>query len=127
MIRGIEAILLSSEDAPALAKFYEEIVGLPIKEEYEVGTGETYFEMKIGEGSALYINSHSEVKGKTKEPARVMINFEVDNIEKESERIEKAGVKNIQKVYHIEGYGFVSTWEDPDGNYFQLVQVRPSK
>jgi len=32
----------------------------------------------------------------------------------------------VQDTYHIEGYGYISTFEDVDGNYFQLVQVRAS-
>ena len=26
--------------------------------------------------------------------------------------------------YHEEGYGYIATFADPDGNYFQLVQIR---
>ena len=53
-----------------------------------------------------------------------MINLEVDDIEKEVERLKKAKVKLIQDIYHIEDYGKIATFEDIDGNYFQLVQVR---
>ena len=53
-----------------------------------------------------------------------MFNLEVDDIEKEVERLKKAMVKLIQDIYHIEDYGKIATFEDVDGNYFQLVQTR---
>lgn len=126
MIRGIEAILLNTADPKKLAKFYEDVVGLKVKSEWEGEDGETAFEMETG-NVALYINSHSEVKGKNKEPQRIFVNFEVNDIEKEVARLKKEKVKITQDVYHVEGYGLIATCEDPDGNYFQLVQIRPTE
>ena len=57
----------------------------------------------------------------------MMINFEVDKIEPEVERVKKAGAKLIQEIYHVESYGYIATFEDIDGNYFQLVQVQASE
>lgn len=125
MIRGFESIIISSENPQKLSNFYQDIVGLRIKEEYQSDEGEVSFEMEVGEGSAIYINSHSEVKGKAQEPLRVLINLEVDDAEKEADRLKEAGVDQIEPLYHIEGYGLISTFADPDGNYFQVVQVRP--
>ena len=124
MVKGIEGILLSSENAKALAEFYEGKVGIKIKEEYEMGEGESTFEMDAGQDGSFYINSHSEVKGKNNQPQRFMINFEVADIDQSIEEVGGKGVKVIAEKYHIEGYGYVATFEDLDGNYFQLVQVR---
>jgi len=55
-----------------------------------------------------------------------MFNLEVEDIESEVARLDKAGVKKVQDTYHMEGYGWIATYEDPDGNYFQLVQVKAS-
>lgn len=127
MIKGIEAVLLSSENAANLAKFYEEKVGLKLGEEMEIGeAGEKGYEFNFGEGSNLYILDHSKVKGKSANPERVMFNLEVSDIEDETKRLKAAGVKVTQDVYHVEGYGLIATFEDPDGNYFQFVQVRAS-
>jgi len=73
----------------------------------------------------FFISSHSDIKSGNNEPARFIINFEVGDIEKEVERI-GSEAKKIKDTYHVEGYGFIVTFEDPDGNYFQLVQVRPT-
>jgi|SRR3990167_11315704 len=124
MIRALEAVLLSSDDAANLAKFYREVVGLKQSSEMEIGDkGEKGYDFDI-KGTGLYILDHSGIKGKNPKGARVMFNLEVDDIEKEFARLRKEDIKVVQKVYHIEGYGLIATFEDPDGNYFQFVQVR---
>ncbi|HEY5600858.1 MAG TPA: VOC family protein [Patescibacteria group bacterium] len=130
MIKQIEAILLSSGNAQKLADFYKDVVGLQITEEIEVGEkGEKGFEVSFGKGNGagLYIMDHSEIKGKNSQGARVMFNLEVDDIEKEVAKVKENGVKLVQNIYHVEGYGLIATFEDVDGNYFQFVQVRPNE
>ncbi|KKQ42534.1 MAG: hypothetical protein US60_C0016G0012 [Microgenomates group bacterium GW2011_GWC1_37_8] len=127
MIRKLESVLLFSENAKNLAKFYREKVGLKPTGEFEMG--EKKEEVYIYEwkgGSALSILDHSKVKGKNKFPQRFIINLEVDKIDSEIKKLKDAKVKLVQDKYHIEGYGWVATFEDLDGNYFQLVQVRVS-
>ena len=127
MIRGIESVNLFSENAKKLADFYKEKVGLKCTTEAEMGEkGEELYGFEFEGGSGLYIIDHSEVKGENKEPQRIFFNLEVDDIEKEAKRLEDAGVKKIQDVYHVEGYGYIATFQDIDGNYFQIVQVRDS-
>ena len=126
MIRGMESILLSSEDGQKLADFYKETVGLKRTQVMEMGENEEKgFEFELS-GVNLYIMDHSEVKGKSHDPSRVMFNLEVDDIEKETARLYKVGVKKVQDIYHIEGYGLIATYEDIDGNYFQFVQIKAS-
>lgn len=128
MFRAIDSILIGSEDAKKLAEFYKKTVGLKAGEEMvNDESGDEGYNLELPEGPGLYILDHSEVKGKNTTPARVMVNLEVDDAEKEVERLKKAGVKQIAELYHIPGYGLVSTFEDPDGNYFQVVQVRDSE
>lgn len=124
MIRGLEAVLLSTENAKKLAKFYQEVVGLKMGEVMEIGDkGEEGYEFPL-KGGALYILDHSKVKGKSKQAERVMFNLEVSDMEKEVKRMKKAKAKVAQDTYHVEGYGLITTFEDSDGNYFQFVQVK---
>jgi len=127
MIRGLDSVLLFSENAAKLAKFYKEKVGLKPTGEFEMGdkAEEAYMYDWKGHGS-LGIIDHSKLKGKNKTPQRMLINLEVDDIKKEVKRLDLAKVKKIRDTYHLEGYGWIATFEDVDGNYFQLVQVRPS-
>lgn len=125
MIRGIESILLSSENATQLAHFYRDKVGLKVTTEAEMGDRpDNLFGFEFGEGCGLYIADHSELSGTNKDPKRIIFNLEADDIESEVERLEKEGVKQVGQLHHVEGYGQIATFEDLDGNYFQLVQVR---
>ena len=128
MIKGIEGILIGSQNAKRLSYFYKNKVGLKLTFEAVMGEGknesEAYlFEMK---GCSLYITDHSKVKEKSKHPDRIIFNLEADNIEKEVKKLNREKVKKIKDIYHIEGYGKIATFEDVDGNYFQLVQVKES-
>ncbi len=128
MIKGIENILLFSEDAKALSDFYIEKVGLKLTNEAVMGENEDSVLMfEFGkEKTSLTIMDHSKVKGKNKNPERMFFNLEVDDIYKEFQRLKKAGIKIIQEIYHIQMYGLVATFEDVDGNYFQIVQIKPN-
>jgi len=125
MITDVDGVNLNSEDAESLATFYKDTVGLKLEDEAVMGEDQNFYWFKIGD-SNLYIIDHSEVKGKNPNPQRMFFNLEVDNFDSEMKRLDDAGVKKIQDKYHIEGYGWVATYEDPDGNYFQIVQVRPN-
>ncbi len=124
MIKGIESILIASSDPQALAKFYEEKVGFKEAEEYELGEGDSVFNFTFDTGPALMIVSHSKVKGRNQDSHRFEINFEVEDIDEAVEKVKGNSVKVIQEKYHIEGYGYLATFEDLDGNYFQLAQIK---
>lgn len=125
MIRKIDGILLSSPDAGKLSEFYHDTLGLKIGMEAEMGDkGDMVYGFSMKGSSDFVVMDHSKVKGKSIQPERYIINFEVDDIEAEVKKLKSAKVKLIQDIYHIEEYGQVATFEDPDGNYFQLVQIR---
>lgn len=125
MIRGMESVLLFSENAKKLAAFYRDVVGLKVTFQRVMGEGQDVYEFKL-KGTTLNILDHSDVKGRAREPKRFMVNLEVDDIEDEVARLKGKKVKVIQDIYHVQDYGYIATLEDPDGNYFQFVQVRAS-
>lgn len=127
MIRGIDSITISAGNATKLAEFYRETVGLKQTMEAEMGEKDKVFGFDVGGSQNFAIFDHSEVKGKNKNPERFLINFEVEGaIEAAIKKLEKKGVKRVSELNHIENYGKTCTFEDPEGNYFQLVQVRES-
>jgi predicted enzyme related to lactoylglutathione lyase len=127
MIKSVESILLASPNAKKLAGFYRDTVGLKVTMEAEMGENkEMVFGFSLKGGSDFVIVDHSQVKDKNNKPQRYIINFEVDDIEKEVKRMKKTSTKLITDIYHIENYGQIATFEDIDGNYFQFVQVRPT-
>ncbi len=125
MVKGLDSVTIFSEDPDELYKFYKETVGIEFTIEAELGEGEALYGFEPKGGAGFYIVHHSDVKGKSQDPKRTIINFEVEGeIEKEFERLKGKKVKVIQEPYHVENYGYITTFEDPDGNYFQLVKVR---
>ena len=61
------------------------------------------------------------MKGKAKDPGRVMFNLETTEVKEQFERIKMIeGAKVIQEPYEMGG-GMIATFADPDGNYFQLM------
>jgi predicted enzyme related to lactoylglutathione lyase len=59
--------------------------------------------------------------GNTKDPGRVMFNFETSEVKEEFERIKAIdGAVVIAAPYEMGG-GWIATLADPEGNYFQLV------
>ncbi len=127
-VKGVESVLLGSGNSKQLADFYKDKVGLKLTTEATMGEGDEAtdvygFDMENGTG--LYIMNHSEVHGKNNMPGRVMLNIEVvGQIEEAVEQLKGRGVEMVGELHHVEGYGKIATFEDPDGNYFQLVQVK---
>jgi len=124
MIKGMEGVTLFSANPKQLADFYGKTVGVKMTFEAELGGGDDLYGFEAKGGANLYITSHSRVKGKNSQPERMIVNWEVDDIEKETARLKKAKVKLVADIYHIQDYGYIATFEDPDGNYFQLVKTK---
>lgn len=113
---NFSSIMIGSEDPKKLGEFYAKV--LDKKAEWEDGD---WVGFQVG-SCHLTIGPHSEIKGKSKEPARIMLNLETKEVKKEFARIEKLGAKVIAKPYTIEGMeGEIATFADPDGNFFQLM------
>lgn len=124
MVRGLEGVNLFSNNPTKLADFYKEKVGLKVTLEAEMGDeGEALFGFATPGGVTLYITSHSKVAGQSQEPDRVILNWEVDDIEKDVKELVSKSVKKIRDIYHIQDFGYLATFADIDGNYFQLVQT----
>jgi predicted enzyme related to lactoylglutathione lyase len=108
--------MVGTKQHEALAAFYEKVFGkAPDMVDRENGfagwqVGSAYFS----------ILDHSEMGGNTKDPGRVMFNFETTAVSEEFERIKAFGATVIREPYQMEG-GWIATLADPDGNYFQLV------
>ncbi|MDO8451740.1 MAG: VOC family protein [bacterium] len=111
------SLMLGSDNPKALIAFYKKVLGKdPDWTEGEWGGFE------IG-SFHLTIGLHSEVKGKNKEPGRIIINLETDDVRGEAERIKNVGAVVIAKPYQPEEAKdmWIATFSDPDGNYFQLM------
>jgi predicted enzyme related to lactoylglutathione lyase len=111
-------IQLTSNDPERLYTFYKDTVGLPLME----GMGPYTFDLC---GAALGIDGHSDTNGHAKEPSRTFLDFFVDDVKAERERLEAAGVPFIRQEGKEYWGGIISTFVDPDGNYGQLIEFHP--
>lgn len=124
MIKGIESVTIFSAEPKALTNFYEEKVGLPKAKEYEMGENEeSVFGFEFENGALLHVMKNPQGNGDDGNQ-RIQVSFEVENVEEAFAKVKGNGVKVVQETYHIEGYGYLATFEDLDGNHFQLAQVR---
>ncbi len=111
-------INVTSEDPERLKGFYQNVMGL----KPNTDMGDSAFHAG---GATIGIDGHSETKGAAKEPQRVLLDFFVDDLKAEQQRLEGAGVKFIRTEGKEYWGGAISTFLDPDGNYCQLIEYRP--
>ena len=117
MALKIHSVMIGTDDLPRLAAFYRDVIGL--KPEMEDGN----FVVFQGEGGAqLALGVHSEVKGRAKDPDRVIVDFQVGDCQAEYERLKAKGAEFTRPPSQDEGF-IVATFLDPDGNTLQLFQI----
>ncbi|MDQ3987642.1 MAG: VOC family protein [Actinomycetota bacterium] len=120
MALNLNNIMLGSEDSKKLADFYAKVLGSSNPDWSDEANG--WFGFQAGDGS-LAIGPHSDVKGKSQQPGRVMLNFSTPEVNAEFERIKAIGAEVVTEPYEPGGGGgmLLCTFADPDGNYFQLA------
>jgi predicted enzyme related to lactoylglutathione lyase len=69
----------------------------------------------------FFIETHSEVEGPAKDPARVIINLNVDDARALEAHLKELGATWVRPVEQ-EPFGLIGTVADPDGNYVQIIQ-----
>lgn len=111
------SLLVFSENPQALAEFYEKV--FDTKPGWQQG-GYTGFQ--VGQ-AYIMVGPHDKVTGKNPNSERIMFNFETTDVEKEFERIKGLGATVIAEPYHPgeAENGWIATFADPDGNYFQIA------
>lgn len=121
---NLNSIMIGTSQVKVLAEFYEKVFD---KKPDMADSG--WYGWQIG-NTFFNIGEHSEVKGTSKEPQRIILNLETKEVKKEFERIKKTGAKVIKEPYGLTAEGepttdenamFIATFADPDGNYFQLM------
>ncbi|HEY9555403.1 MAG TPA: VOC family protein [Acidimicrobiales bacterium] len=107
----VGSILIGSSNVDAAKQWYRDAFGVTENDNgaFEFGT--------LG----LFVEEHSEVSGPTKEPARVIINLDVDDCRHLESHLDGLGVRWVRKVEQ-EAFGLIGTVADPDGNYIQIIQ-----
>ena len=110
---------VNSPETEKLIAFYRDTVGLRVNPDFGPGA------FMVGSSSfvALIVEGHSEVKGATKEPQRVLLNFILNDLASEEARLKDKGVRFVRSATREPGFGTIATFIDPDGNYCQLMEL----
>ena len=113
---NLNSVMIGTKQPAVLAAFYEKVLGKPAE---MVDQENGFWGWQAG-SAYISVLEHSEMGGNTKDPGRVLLNFETAQVKEEFERIKAFGGTVIREPYEMGG-GWIATLADPDGNYFQLV------
>jgi predicted enzyme related to lactoylglutathione lyase len=112
-------VTIGSENPERLIPFYQGVVGLQPLFEMTPGA----FALPGTDSPVLIIEPHDHVHGPATEPHRLLLNFLVDDMVAEAERIRACGVAFEREPYEEQAVGWFATFSDLDGNLCQLVQL----
>ena len=113
-------ILIGSEDPQKLVDYYTKLFGAPTMSEGG------YTGWLLGQGF-VSVGPHSEVKGKSVHPGRIIWNIETTDVRGQFDRLKAAGAIVVTEPYGFDGIpgapsdAAIATFADPDDNYFQLM------
>jgi predicted enzyme related to lactoylglutathione lyase len=113
---NLNSVMIGMQQPQELAAFYEKVIGKPAD---MVDVEQGFWGWQVG-SAFRGILEHSDMGGSTKDPGRIMLNFETAQVKEEFERIKALGAAVVAAPYQI-GEGWIATLADPDGNYFQLM------
>ncbi len=113
---NLNSIMIGTTQPTVVAAFYEQVIGKPAD---MVEPDQGFYGWQVG-SAFLGLLEHSKMEGQTKDPGRVMLNFETTQVQDEFERLKALGAVVISAPYAMGG-GWIATLADPDGNYFQLM------
>lgn len=117
---NLNSIMIGSMQPDVLAKFYEKV----FDKSTDMQEG-TWYGWQVG-NVFFSVGEHSKAKGTSKNPERIIFNFETKEVKKEFDRIKKLGATVVKEPYEMGG-GLIATFADPDGNYFQLMSPWDAK
>ena len=112
----LSGVMIGSEDPARLAEFYTAVLGEPgFRDDTWYGWSDK---------ADLMLGAHSEVKGKSANPERIILGVEADDVAASFQMLVALGAKVIAEPYQPEGAPgevWLATVTDPDGNYVQLM------
>jgi predicted enzyme related to lactoylglutathione lyase len=115
----VAGVLIWTEAArfESMVRFYRDTLGLRPR-----SVKEDFINFEWGE-VRLSVGIHTGVRGRSRDPLRIMVNFAVDDIRATYERLIEAGAL-FTRAPEVEDWGgYVATFVDPDGNTLQLMQL----
>lgn len=115
---NLNSLMVGSSKPQKMAEFYEKV----FSKKADMHDG-NWWGWQVGE-CFFNIGEHSEVTGPARDPQRIIVNLETEDIKAEYERIRAIeDIQVVKELYEMDGMPgmWIATFADPDGNYFQLM------
>ena len=117
-IQDIAGVVFWTDNLEEMVRFYQDVLGLRLHSHH----GEfVAFELKPG--VRLNLGRHSQVHGKAQDPYRVMLHLKVGDLVAFCARLKEQGTVFLREPARETWGGWVATFQDPDGNILQLLQL----
>src|SRR6185369_1710094 len=101
---NLNSVMIGTKQPVVMAAFYEKVFEKPAD---MVDQENGFWGWQVG-SAFLSVLDHSGMGGNTKDPGRVMFNFETSQVKEEFERIKTLGGAVIREPYEMGG-GWVAT------------------
>src|SRR5512141_1460855 len=101
---NLNSIMIGTRQLQVMASFYEKVLGKPAG---MVDRENGFFGWQV-DNVYFSVLEHSEMGGRSKDPGRVMFNFETPQVKDEFARIKAAGAEVIREPYEMGG-GWIAT------------------
>jgi predicted enzyme related to lactoylglutathione lyase len=120
-VRSICGTILMSANPEALANFYAEALGLTFEREDHGGLA-PHWGVDIGQ---VHFGIHPPANFNRAHAGQgsVVLAFDVPSLDECRTRLERLAAPCVQPP-HDEGFGLVCSYTDPEGNLFELVELR---
>ncbi len=118
-LRSICGVILLSDDPRRLAEFYGRVLGCAFQRE-DHGLAQ-HFGLEVGEVH-FGIHPPSNFQRTTPGSASAAIAFDVSSLAEPMAVLRELGATQV-RAPHDEGFGLVTSYLDPDGNQFELVEL----
>jgi predicted enzyme related to lactoylglutathione lyase len=119
-VKSICGAILISRDPESLARFYAEALGLAFTHEDHAGLA-PHWGVDVGHVH-FGIHPPENFNRQTAGQGSVVLTFDVDSLPECLARLERLGATLLQPP-HDEGFGLVTSFTDPEGNPFELVEL----
>ena len=119
VIRALAGVIVwtPADRWAAMDRFYVEVLGLVPRTRRD-----GFVNFELGD-QRLTITTHDALSGPSRDPLRVMVNLETDDIDAEHARLVAAGVAFTRTPEREPWGGIVATFADPDGTTLQLFEL----
>ena len=121
MIGYMNGVIIWTANLPRLREFYCGTLGLRPHSDRD-----NFVSFKWG-GLRFSIGSHDGVHGGARDPFRVMVNFDVDDIHTLHATLTAKDVEFIRPPEKEHWGGWVASFKDPDGNIIQVLEQPPER